>query len=74
MNSPDFGVSAMIPEIPDFICLMRFEGKLFVSLYFFMTASASEKLELSGQVGPDAITSIGSPTTSESIRLTVVAG
>ncbi len=56
---------------------MRFKtvsGKSFNRLYFLRSISASLKVVVSGAVGPLAIASKGSPTTSLIIREITVAG
>ncbi len=49
-------------------------GALFHKPYFFRTFMASLKVVESGTVGPEAMKSSGSPTTSESMRFKIVAG
>ncbi len=72
-GSSFLGVSGMTPSMPFFRYLFIVSG-ISSSLYFNMMFHASLKALLSGTKGPDAITSILSPTTSESMRLMVVAG
>ncbi len=44
------------------------------SRYRLITSMASSKVEVSGAVNPDPMTSKGSPMTSDNSRLTTVAG
>ncbi|MBA7716455.1 hypothetical protein ES703_125528 [subsurface metagenome] len=67
------GVSGIWPSSPAIIC-SRIVLEISSKSYLLKISKTSLKVELSGVKGPDAITSILSPTTSESIKLTVVAG
>src|SRR5689334_10764906 len=69
-GSPGFGVSLISPLAPLLMCLSTAPG---LSIqYFFNIFWASLKVELSGQVGPDAIAATSSPVTSDKISETTV--
>ena len=72
--SPSLGVSGRAPFAPASILSITEAGSRPASSYRPTISRHSPKVELSGTVGPEAITSRGSPTTSDRIRVTTVAG
>ena len=73
-RSPSLGVSSEIPFSPLEIKPRTDADALFHKPYFCKTVWASAKVVESGTVGPDAIDSKESPTTSERTRFNILAG
>ena len=71
---PRLGFSSISPVLPFSKSLFTLSGILFFSEYFWITLQASSNVLSSGTVGPEAIMSIGSPITSDSISVTSVEG
>ena len=73
-GSPAFGVSILFPATPSFKKVSILLGTVRVNPNVARTVKACKKVVGSGTVGPEAITSNGSPGTSDKIKLTRVAG
>ncbi len=73
-ESSVLGVSGISPASPARRRAPTEGGALLNRLYFARTCQASAKVLVSGTVGPEAMTSSGLPTTSDSMRETTVAG
>ena len=74
-GSPGFGVSGISPRTPLLDALAHGGGHALAQIsYFSRIATAPAKVEASGAVGPEPMTSRSSPITSESSSASTAAG